>query len=246
VTHETVANRDGQDPHVPPPTPGVRGEEPPARSALMDAVGGRRGVLDSGLPVVVFLTANALFGLETAVWVAVGCGVAICLLRLVRRETLQQAIGGFLALALAAFIARRTGTAEGFFYTSVAKNVAWLAGLLISIAVRRPLIGIIVAAVEGGGSAWRNDPVLRRAYTIATWGWAGVFALRASVQGFLLTLEGDQGNALGVANLVLGYPLFFLAVGLTVAYLRRTTRGRVTAEAAAAAEEKRASTARDS
>lgn len=235
MTPETVAKRDGRDPHVPPPTPGVRGEEPPARSALLDAVGGRRGVVDSGLPVVVFLGANALFGLETAVWVAVACGVALCLLRLARRETLQQAIGGFLALALAAFIARRTGTAEGFFYTSVVKNVAWLLGLLISIAVRRPLIGLIVAAVEGGGSAWRADPVLRRAYTMATLGWAGVFALRAAVQGFLLTLEGDQGNALGIANLVLGYPLFFLAVGVTIAYLRRTTRGHVTAPEGAAA-----------
>ena len=78
-----------------------------------DAIGGWRGVIDSGLPSVAFVLVYLLNGnvLTPAIWVAVVVGVLIAVLRLVRRESLQQAISGLFGVALSAFIASRTDSA---------------------------------------------------------------------------------------------------------------------------------------
>lgn len=186
-------------------------------------MGGKRGLFDSGLPTVVFVAANALGGLQTAVTAAVVAGVVLVVYRLLRREPLQQALSGFLGLALAAYIAKRTGKGSGFFLPGVAFSAMYGIIFLVSVLVRRPLVGVIAAALEGRGPEWRDEPRLRRAYTVATLGWVAVFTVRAVVVGGLIL--GDAGvSALGAAKLGLGWPVTIAAVALTLAYLRRVGR----------------------
>ncbi|HYT10540.1 MAG TPA: DUF3159 domain-containing protein, partial [Mycobacteriales bacterium] len=93
------------------------GEAAPAdrpRPLLVESLGGWRGLADSGLPVVVFVGVNAAAGLAAAVWAALAAGVLLLVLRLVRRQSAQQAVSGFLGVALAAYIASRTGEAKGY------------------------------------------------------------------------------------------------------------------------------------
>ena len=52
----------------------------------------------------------------------------------------------------------RSGRAENFFLPGLLANAAYASAFLISIAVRRPLVGLIVANLDGEGSEWRNDP----------------------------------------------------------------------------------------
>src|SRR6266516_5973663 len=74
--------------------PGADGSDTGGRSAplLVESIGGWRGLVDSGLPVVVFVAANTVAGLAAAVWSAIGCGVLLLALRLVRRESVQQTV----------------------------------------------------------------------------------------------------------------------------------------------------------
>jgi hypothetical protein len=67
--------------------------------------------------------------------------------------------------------------------------------------------------------AWRQDPVLVRRYTIATWFWVGLFALRLIVK-VPLYFAGDVAW-LGTAHLVMGVPLWGLVLWLTWAVVRR-------------------------
>lgn len=67
--------------------------------------------------------------------------------------------------------------------------------------------------------SWRRDPAMLRRYTIATWFWVGLFALRLLVK-VPLYYAGDVAW-LGTAHLVMGVPLWGLVLWLTWAVVRR-------------------------
>lgn len=202
--------------------------EPPAKPALVEALGGKRGLVDSGLPAVVFVFVNSVVSAftarETALQAAIGAalvaGVAIIVLRLARKETLQQAISGFLGLAVAVFFAARSGEARGFFLPGIYINIGY--GLLFfgSALIGRPIVGAIYAAVDGLDKSWRQNPRLRRTFAIATVGWSLVFATRAVVQSVLYI--ADRPGLLAASRLLMGWPLTIAAVALTVAFVRRS------------------------
>jgi hypothetical protein len=201
--------------------------EPAAKPALVEALGGKRGLIDSGLPAVIFVFVNSVVqafsdrgtALNAALVAAVATGVAVILLRLVRRETLQQAVSGFLGLAIAVFFARRSGEARGFFLPGIFINITYGTVFLGSALVGRPIVGAIYAAVDGLDKRWREDPRLRRVFAYASIGWATVFASRAAVQGLLYLM--DRPGLLAAARLLMGWPLTIAAVALTVAYVKR-------------------------
>jgi hypothetical protein len=76
-----------------------------------------------------------------------------------------------------------------------------------------------VGAATGDLTGWRQVPEQRRAYTLATWFFAAVFAVRIAVQ-VPLYLAG-QVAALGIAKLALGWPLFALAAWLSYRVISR-------------------------
>jgi hypothetical protein len=194
----------------------------PARPLLVESIGGWRGLVDSGLPVVVFVAANAAGGLTAAIWSAIGCGVVLLLLRLARRETVQQAISGFLGVALAAYIASRTGEAKGFFLLGIWASFLYAGLFLASVLVRWPLVGVVWEYVDGGGGSWRREAALHRVYTWTTLVWVGVFLSRGLVQRFLY--EEDRTGWLAVARLTMGYPLTVGALAITILAVRRVRR----------------------
>jgi MFS family permease len=130
----------------------------------------------------------------------------------VRRQSLQQVMGGFLGVGISAFIASRTGRAEDFFLPGLIINMAYGLGVLVSILIGHPLIGHLIALL-GGPRDWRRRPELRRRFTTATWMWVGVFWIRTIVQ-VPLYLMGAVAT-LGAARVVLGLPLYLVAVWLT-------------------------------
>lgn len=188
---------------------------------LRDAVGGPLGMAETSLPAVAFVIAYTASGsnTNTAAIVAVGLALVLSLARIVKRESPVYALSGLVGVAFAAFVATRSGRAENFFLPGLFANAAYAAGFLISLAVRRPLVGIIVASLDGEGSEWREDPERVRAFVRATWVWAGLFGLRLLVQ-LPLYLAGAV-VALGVAKTAMGLPLFGIGLWLTWLLVRR-------------------------
>jgi hypothetical protein len=196
------------------------------RPMIIESIGGWRGMIDSGLPVVVFVAANAIGGLSAGIWAALAAGVVLCILRLLRRQSLQQAIGGLFGVAIAAFIAWRMGEARGYFLLGIWRNAVYGGIFLISVLVRRPLIGVIwefLDSTEGaGGGDWRKNARLLRAYYVTTLLWVGVFGARVIVQRAFY--NRDETGWLGVTSLVMGYPLYAAALGTTFLVVRRAKR----------------------
>jgi Protein of unknown function (DUF3159) len=195
-------------------------EEHEEREHFLHALGGRHGIADSSLPGLAFVIAYTASGqeLDVAIWTAVGIGAVLFAIRIVRRETLQFALAGFVGVAIAAFVAKQTGRAEDFFLPGLFLNLAYAAAYLISIAVRWPLLGVIVGPLNGEGMEWRNDPERLRLYSRASWIWVGVFTLRLAVQ--LPLYFADELVALGVAKTAMGFPVFALAAWLSYLVLR--------------------------
>ena len=113
------------------------------RHLVLDQLGGWRGMVDASLPTIAFIVANGISGLTVGIWAAVVAAVLVFLLRLVRRESIQQAISGLFAVAVAVFIAARTGEARDFFVIGIIRNLAIGVVVLGSLLVRRPLVGVI-------------------------------------------------------------------------------------------------------
>ena len=188
---------------------------------LMEEIGGPQGIADSSIPAIVFVAAYTVGGnrIGFAGLCAIGAGVVIAILRLARGESLRFALAGFVGVAIAAFIAQRTGRAEDFFLPGLLLNAAYAAGYLISILIRWPLLGVILGPATGGGMAWRSDPKAVNAYSWASWVWVGVFSARLAVQ-LPFYLSGSL-VALGIAKTAMGLPVFALGVWLSYLILKR-------------------------
>lgn len=197
------------------------------KGALTDAIGGWRGMVDSAAPSAVFLVAFTVTGqaLTPSIWAAVVAGALIAGWRLVRRQSLQQVLSGFIGVAFCAWLASRTGKAEDFYLPGLFWNVLYAAVLAGSALLRRPALGYLVGALTGDLTGWRRQPVLRRAYTLITWIFAGMFLLRLLVQ-VPLYLAGWV-EALGAARLAMGIPLY---VGTILLAYRIVQRARSSVE----------------
>jgi hypothetical protein len=175
--------------------------------SFQSAVGGVRGLVESVVPTVVFTIVYAVTkDLAWSVASALGVAVLLAVVRVVQRQNPTQAVTGVLGVALAAGIAWYTGAAVNFFLASILKNVFFTVLCLLSIAVGWPYVGVLLGFLLGEGTYWRQVPARRRAYVIATWLWAAMFAVRLAVQVPLYLR--DQVTGLGAASVPLGLPLF--------------------------------------
>ncbi len=196
---------------------------PVGTGAVLSALGGGRGLLDSALPATVFVLARIVTGsLTTAVVVALASGVLLLVLRLFRGEPMQQVGSGFFGLVLAVLVARATGKGEGFFLPGIITTALTGVGFVGSLLAGRPAVGLALAAYDVRYAAWREHPGLRRACEIATAVWAVSFFVRAGVATYVYRLAGDNDTLLLVVINVVKWPLIAGAALLTVVLVKRS------------------------
>lgn len=199
-----------------PATAGTGGDAPADRSAptVWEQMGGPMGMLDSGLPVVVFVVANVIGGLGWGIGAAIAAAVIIAILRIARKRPVTQAVAGLFGVGIAAFIAYKTDSAKGYFLLGIWSYLLYGGVLLLSILLRWPLIGVIWEGINGKGTSWRSDKKLVRRYDWATLVWVLVFASRYLVQNYLY--DTDQVGWLAAVRLLMGYPVWILAIAISV------------------------------
>jgi hypothetical protein len=146
--------------------------------------------------------------------------------RLLQDQTLTQVIRGLAALSVAVLFVLLSGEARAFFLPGLYVDAAYAVLFAGSVAVGRPLAGVVCAALFQAGRAWRDDLELRRVFRIATLGWSGVYALRAGTQWALY--REDAPVLMAVAKVGLGWPLTVIGVALTLAAVRCAVRSTST------------------
>lgn len=185
-------------------------DESSTGAALLGALGGVRGLLETILPGLVFLilftfTQNVPLSIVASVAVA----VVFTVVRIVGKTQVTQAMAGLIGVGISAILALVTGRGEDNFLLGIWTNAAYAAGILISMLVRWPIIGLAAGYLMGDGVAWRKDKRKFRVMQALTFLWFLLFAARLVVQVPLYLAHTDAAtSALALTKLLMGVPLY--------------------------------------
>jgi hypothetical protein len=185
---------------------------------LLARLGGVSGLVDSSLPVVVFVPASSIFGLLPAIGAALGAAALVLLWRLIRRESARAAVSGFVGVGVCVLIAYVVGESRGYFLLGIWTSLFWAVVFTLSVLIRRPVVGYLWSWASGQDGGWRGVRRAVYAFDIATLGWVLVFGARFVVQRLLY--DAGQTGWLWVARIVMGLPLTAVAALVTYAAVR--------------------------
>lgn len=204
--------------------------ETPTGAALLTAMGGVRGLVESILPGFAFLVVYTITQqLLPSVLIPVAIAVVFVVVRLATRSPYTSAIAGVFGIALSAGLALLTGRAQDNFVLGFVINAVFLVALLISLAAKWPLIGVIAALITSEGSVWRKDRAKVRVAIIATFLWCGLFATRLGLE-LPFYFAGNTAVLAGL-KLVLGVPLYAAMLWVTWLLVRTAWRKESTSVA---------------
>lgn len=177
------------------------------RDKVLAAFGGKKGLIDSGIPSVIFLVVfNVTDRLNSALFASIAISAVLTIIRLARRDTIQHALSGFIGVLICAWFANRTGNASDLYIPKLLTNLGYGTVYLIANLTGWPVLGLMLGPILGENLKWRNHPERKRAYTMASWLWVVMFFTRIAVQ-YPIYRSGNV-NLLGTVNLAMGYPLF--------------------------------------
>jgi hypothetical protein len=177
------------------------------REKVLAAFGGRKGLIDSGIPSIIFLLVfNISHQLHTALVASVSISALLTIVRLAKRDTLQHALSGLVGALICAWFANRTGNPSDLYIPKLLTNLGYGTLYLVGNLSGWPILGLMLGPILGENLKWRNHPERKRAYTMASWLWVLMFFTRIAVQ-YPIYRSGNV-NLLGTVNLAMGYPLF--------------------------------------
>lgn len=190
------------------------------RAQLSKALGGKRGMLEGAVPTLGFtLTWISTRDLVLSLTVSGTLAVALLLLRLLQRSTVQFVVNSMIGIAIAAFFALRSGRAEDAFLPGLIYNAVYAVVLTGSALIRWPLVGFMIGGVTGDLTGWHRNPRLVRLCVTLTWVLAVPCILRVIVQYPLWA--SHQAGWLGIAKIAMGWPLQLSALAVMVWLLNR-------------------------
>jgi hypothetical protein len=196
------------------------------RERLSSAVGGARGSFETALPTIAFVvTWTWRHDVKIAVIASAAILLVLLAVRLASRQTPRYVLSAVFATAITAFFALRSGRAEDAFLPGILTSAAWGTGFLLSVLVRWPIVGFIVAAgdpqMAQDPTAWRRDRGLVTVCQRLTMVFVALYAVRVAVM-LPLYLAGKASvtsndllvTLLGVAKVTLGWPAYLCAVAV--------------------------------
>lgn len=182
------------------------------RSKLSEALGGRRGIVESAAPIVGFtLCWIVRHDLRMSLGIAIALAIVLLIVRLVQRGNVQFVLNAAVGIAVAAVFAARSGEPRDVFLPGIIYNAAYAAAISVSILVRWPVMGLMLGALTGDLTGWRSEPGLMKLCSRLSWLLVLPCILRVLVQYPLWA--SDRVAWLGLAKLAMGWPLQVAAFG---------------------------------
>jgi hypothetical protein len=180
---------------------------------VLRSAGGIQGIVESILPGLMFLVAFTISrDLTVSLVAALAAAAAFTVVRLVQRRPLTQALAGVVGVGISAWLANTTGKAEDFYLPGFVTNAVYIVAMVLSIAVKWPVAGLLFGFIRNEGLDWRKDPARLRAYRLGTWIIVAVLVLRLVVQVPLYLMGPDGLAALATTRLIMSTPLYILGV----------------------------------
>jgi hypothetical protein len=210
----------------PRPAPTVDTVEALVRSQMATALGGRRGMIEAGVPGILF-TAVWLptKEIQLALVVSLAAVAAAAALRLLQRGPLQYVVNALFSIAIGFVFVRIAASSGGseseqalaFFLPGILYSLVYTILLLGSVVAGWPVVGFMVGSVTGDPTAWHDDPQVVRLCSRLTVLLAAPGAIGVLLQGpvwllgwrDVIDVDGTFGAVAVIAGLRygLGWPL---------------------------------------
>ena len=172
-------------------------------------------LLDSFLPLLIFLVANPFLGANIAILGSLIVAGLLAIYRIVNRKSLVYALGGLGGVLLAGVFVKLSGSESGFFLPGLISGAITVVLCVVSVAINRPLVAWSSFIARRWPLGWYWHPQVLPAYNEVTIIWAVAFSARLALEFWFF--QRDAVSALGVTRIFLGWP--FTIILLIASYL---------------------------
>ncbi|CAM5622104.1 DUF3159 domain-containing protein [Streptomyces pseudogriseolus] len=190
-------------------------------AALFEAFGGVRGMVETVLPGLLFVSIYTVNkNLHMSALAALGVALVMVVVRLVRRDTVKHAFSGVFGVGFGVVFAMMTGNAKDFYLPGMLYTLGLALAYIVTALAGVPLIGLMLGPVFKENLSWRTrNPGRKKAYTKASWAWGLILLAKCAIL-FPLYWWADT-TQLGWVLVALKIPPFLLAVYLTWVFLAK-------------------------
>ncbi|WP_328707818.1 DUF3159 domain-containing protein [Streptomyces mesophilus] len=190
-------------------------------AALFEAFGGLRGMIETVLPGLLFVTIYTINkDLHLSAIAALGVSLLLLVARLARRDTVKHAFSGVFGVAFGVVFAMMTGNAKDFYLPGMLYTLGLSLAYIITTLCGVPLIGLILGPVFKENLSWRTrNPGRKTAYAKASWAWGLILLAKCAIL-FPMYWWADT-TKFGWVLIALKIPPFLLAVWLTWVFLAK-------------------------
>lgn len=171
---------------------------------------------DALLPPILFALINALFDLTPATLGAFGIAGLLGVYRFFKKQNWFYALGGFLAVSLAAGFAYYTGTAANYFIGSIVNGALLFLLAFISLLIGKPLAAWLSHITRGWPLSWFWRRDVKPAYREVTLVWTILLFIRFAVRLFFF--QRGSATELAFVNTLTGWPMMVPVLVLSYIY----------------------------
>jgi len=171
---------------------------------------------DALLPPILFAIINALFDLTLATGAAFVIAAFLGIFRFIKKQNWFYALGGFLAVSLAAGFAYFTGSAANYFVGSLVNSAFLFLVTLLSLLIGKPIAAWLSHITRGWPLDWFWRRDVKPAYREVTWIWTILLLLRFLIRLFFF--QRGSATELALVNTITGWPLMLPVLVLSYIY----------------------------
>ena len=170
---------------------------------------------DALLPPLIYAVSNSIFGLQTAVILAVTTALINFSRRIIKKENWKYSLAGLIGVIFASSFAYLSNNASNYFIPALTSSTLFLLASVITVLIGKPLAAWASHLSRGWPLEWFWRQDVKPAYREVTILWAVYFALRLTIQLRLFFSEAVLN--LAWVNILLGWPA--IIVVLTISYI---------------------------
>ncbi|MCX5440208.1 MULTISPECIES: DUF3159 domain-containing protein [unclassified Streptomyces] len=190
-------------------------------AALFEAFGGLRGLVETVVPGLLFVTIFTINkDLHMSAIAALAVSLVLVVVRLVMKGTVKHAFSGVFGVAFGVVFAMMTGNAKDFYLPGMLYTLGLAVAYIVTTLCGVPLIGLILGPVFKENLSWRTrNPGRKKAYAKASWAWGLILLAKCAIL-FPMYWWADT-TKFGWVLIALKIPPFLLAVWLTWVFLAK-------------------------